>query len=157
MSKRMRILFTVSVIANVLLLGLLAGMAARNYYEHPWHKTRRELTPETRHLLARAFQHTHREIKPLIEEAHKTREVLVETIAADNFDDAKFKRLAKEMNDLQDEIGRKKADGMLDLIHDLSDEDRKKFSRHLAGALSRQKPPRSHKGRGEGRMSPQEE
>lgn len=134
-SRHMKMLFSLSLALNVLLIGIVIGMAVRSYYDHPWHETRRDLSPEAQHHFARASQRTHQDIKPLISQARNTRKALMRVIADDTFNEAEYERLTKKLNSLQVKIANAKAEGVRELISELPDGDRKTFSRHFAQQL----------------------
>lgn len=134
-SRHMKVLFSLSLAMNVLLIGIVIGMAVRSYYDHPWHETRRTLSPEAQHHFARASQRTHREVKPLIAQARNTRTALMRVIAEDSFNEGEYERLSKKLTSLQVKIAEAKAQGVKELISELPDEDRKTFSRHFAQQL----------------------
>lgn len=139
MRKSMKILFTASVLLNVVLLGVGGGMAYKHWAEHPWQKLKRDLAPETRNVIARNFRATHKQIKPLAEQAHQGREKLMEIIQAEEFDGAAFDDAVSEMQENQEKVMDIKIDTMKKIAAELPAEERAKMAKKFVSALDRER------------------
>lgn len=136
MNKKLKILFTVSVIFNVLLLGIHSGMAYKHVSDKPWHKVRESLAPETKHVMARQFQKNRSDMKPIISEARAQKKAVLRVLQAENFDQDKFEREVKKLQKLQGKVRGYKAQSVGELAAQLSLEERTKLSGFFSKVLS---------------------
>jgi uncharacterized membrane protein len=128
MSKRLKMVFMVSLILNVLLIGVVGGLAYKKWSAHPWHKIKHELSPETRHIVGRNLQSAFRDIKPLGNKARKARADLVKILSAEEFDGEEFDKAAARLVDVQDEMRAKKIAVTKEVAEQLSYEERQKMA-----------------------------
>lgn len=136
MSKKIKIILTVSILANVLLAGALAGMVLDKPREMPWEKTKRELTPESQELVAKMFQNTWKDMGPVIRQSMDNRKYLADVVRADEFDPKAFDEAVKRLRGVQDLIAKKKIESTKELLTRLPDEDRKKLAEQVANSFS---------------------
>jgi uncharacterized membrane protein len=128
MSKRLKMVFMVSLIINVLLVGIVGGLAYKKWSAHPWHKIKHELSPETRHIVGRSLQGAFRDIKPLGNKARKARADLVKILSADEFDGEKYDQAAQRLVTVQDQMRAKKIEVTKEVASQLSVEEREKMA-----------------------------
>ena len=147
MRKSMKTLFTISVLLNVVLLGVLGGIAYKHWANHPWQKVKSDLDPETRNVIARNFRSTHKEIKPLAQRAHEQRETLMEIFEAEEFDADAFDAAVAAMQENQEKVMDIKIDTMKRIAKELPPEERVKLARKFVSALERDH--KRHKSRDE--------
>lgn len=137
MSKNIKILFTASLIFNLLLLGIIGGHALDRYKKHPWHQTKEQLSPESRNLVGRTFQSAFREMKPIGDEARKVRAELVKILSADDFDEEAFNRQAEKMLEIGGQMDAHKMETVKTLATQMNAEDRRlmanKMTRMIGG------------------------
>lgn len=146
MSKRMRLVFTVSVLLNIVLVAVGAGMLYRYAQDVPIPGT---MSPDARNFVARTYQNGREEVKPLIQEV-KARRKRVETILQSrDFDRKAYDEAVDDLLETQGRIARHRADTMGRALNDLSAEDRRKFSKeimiNLAPGKLHKKRPQHHK------------
>lgn len=139
MSKTLKIIFTVSIILNVLLSGAVGGVIYKEWRYHPWHEIKKELSPEAKNLVARSFQQGRREAGPSIREAMSDRRELVKILEAKEFDAEKFQAKAEELQKIQGKLTDIKIEATLELARELSYEDRKKLAENIARTFSGRK------------------
>lgn len=140
MRKSTKILFTLSVILNVLLIGSHAGMVYTQWQEQEnFQKVRAELTPEGQNLVARSFRNTFRDIKPYIEKAGAARKELIDVLEDEEFDAAAFDAAVANMRAQQNGIMDAKIATMKDLAQELPAADRAKLADKFASALEQRK------------------
>ena len=132
MSQRMKILLSVSLALNVLLLGVSAGHVYQRWSSHPWHEVKKELSPEGRNIAGRVFQSAFRDIKPLGQDARKARAEIVKILSADEFDADAFDKATARMLDIRGDMKALKIQAMRDAASQLSVEDRRKMADRMA-------------------------
>lgn len=133
MSKKIRLLFTISVLLNVLLLGVSGGLVIKNSYHRPsWDKVKEGLSPETRNLMAREFQKAHRDMKPLGEEARKARKDVMNALSRKEFSESEFDTAMERLQKAQKNIMEKKIEATKALAAELPVGERKKLAEHFS-------------------------
>ena len=71
--KHMKGFLVVSVLVNILLIGMVGGHVYKKWSSHPWHEVKAQLSPESRNVVGRTFQSAVREGRPIADEARKAR------------------------------------------------------------------------------------
>lgn len=133
MSKKMKIIFTLSVILNVLFIGLVAGKAVHKFRDHsPVEKIAKDMSPEGRHIVARTMQNAFREGRDKMKEMRKTKDEMKKIITADEFDPEAFEEQAEKMHSMFAEMGQKRIEVTKELAGQLSKEDRVKLAEGFA-------------------------
>lgn len=134
MSKKMKIIFTLSVVLNVLLIGLVAGKAVHSFRGHhdPVEKIAKDMSPEGRHIVARTMQNAFREGRDKMKEMRKTKDEMKKIITADEFDPDAFEAQAEKMHGMFAEMGQKRIEVTKELASQLSKEDRVKLAEGFA-------------------------
>ena len=131
MSKKIKIILSVSVFFNLLLVSIVAGHMFNHWSSHPWHEVKRELSPEARNIAGRAFQSTFRDIRPLGNKARKARGDLVKILTARKFDEAAFDKAAARLMGVRDEMKVMKVQAIKEIASQLSVEDRRKMAERM--------------------------
>lgn len=137
MTRRMKIIFTVSVLLNIVFTGVAAGMMYRFARELP---IPGQMSPEARHFVARTFQQGREEVKPLISEVKERRKAVEAVLTAREFDRKAYDKAVDRMLDSRDEVSRKRAEIMGRALVDLPYEDRQKFAKRILDGLEGHKP-----------------
>ncbi len=135
---------TTSVLLNVLLIGTLGGMLLGNLRSAPRidnETVREKLSPESRRVVGAALREGQRELGPLMKDARNARARMFEILSADTLDEKAFNRAVDEMAAAQGEIVRGRARVTLDMVRELSPEERKKMASQFmkAGQNMRQR------------------
>ncbi len=131
MSKRIKLMFTVSVLLNVLLVGLGGGVAYKHWAAHPWKQDRQELSPEARHIVGRNLQGAFREIKPLGDEARKARAALIKVLSAEDFDADRYDEAALRLSVAKEKMRAKKVEVTKVIASQLSAEERGQMAERM--------------------------
>lgn len=137
MSKRMKLVFTISLLLNIVLVGVGAGMLVRMCQDIP---IPGQISPEARHFIARTFQQGREEVKPLIDEVKANRRKVEAILIAETFDKKAYDAAVDKMLDSRDKVSRKRADIMGRALVDLPAEDRQKFANRILDGLDGLKP-----------------
>lgn len=131
MTRTVKILFTISVLLNVLLLGASAGLALKMSHK-PWHKMPDNLSPETQNLMERSFQESRNEMQPTIEDMKEARADLARVFSAPSFDEAQFDRAVDQMMTAQRQLMQKRFEATKEMAQQLSQEEREKLAEVLS-------------------------
>lgn len=148
-NKNLRLVFTLSIIANVLLAGTVAGMILDRPHDMPWDKVKEGLSPESQKLVSKMFQDTWKESSSVMRQSMDNRKYLQDVVAADEFDEKKFDEAVKRIRGVQDLMGQKKTKSTKELLAKLPKEDRQKLAESVANSFSWKG------GRGKGHNYPQ--
>ncbi len=132
MSKRMKLIFTVSLLLNIILIGVGAGMLFRFCQDIP---IPADMSPEARHFVAMTFQNGREQVKPLIDDVKAKRKVVEMLLTADAFDAKAYGKAVDDLLETQAKIARKRADIMEAALQDLPAADRKKFADRILDGL----------------------
>lgn len=125
MSKKMKIIFTLSVILNVLLIGWAAGEAVHKFRKHdPVQKIARDMSPEGRHIVAKTMQSAFREGRGKMRDMRKAKKEIKQILTAEEFDAEAFEIAAEKMHAMFAEMGKKRVEVTKQLAMQLSKEDR---------------------------------
>ncbi len=141
MNRRMKLIFTASVLLNIVLIGVALGLLYKFCQDIP---IARDMSPDARNFVARTYQNGREEVKPLIQEVKARRKNVERILTADEFDRKAYDRAVDDLLATQAKIMRHRADTMGKALTDLTDDDRKKFSRQVIDGLT---PGRPGKGR----------
>jgi uncharacterized membrane protein len=139
MNRRMKLIFTLSVLLNIVFVGVGIGMFYRFCQEIP---IPGQISPEARHFVARTFQEGRKEIKPLIDEVKADRAKVEKILTAEQFDAKAYDKAVDEMLDSRNGVTRKRAEIMGRALADLPAEDRQKFAKRVLDGLEGHRPRR---------------
>lgn len=137
MSKRMKLIFTISVLLNIIFVGAAAGMFVRFCQDIPIPGT---MSPEARSFVARTYQNGREEVKPLIDEVKARRQKVETILQSDDFNRQAYDAAVDDLLETQGKIARHRADTMGKALTELSSEDRKKFSKEIINGLTPGRP-----------------
>ena len=141
MNPRMKLIFTVSVLLNIVLVGVATGMLFSFRHDIRIPGT---MSPDGRSFVARTYQNGREEVKPLIEEVKARRQKVENILESKTFDRKAYDKAVDDLLQTQGKIARHRADTMGKALNDLSDEDRRKFSKEIINGLTPGRP--RHKG-----------
>ncbi|MGQ0526901.1 MAG: periplasmic heavy metal sensor [Alphaproteobacteria bacterium] len=132
MSKTKKAIFTASIILNILLLGIIGGMAYKKHHSPHWQSFKESLSPETQALVQEHFDQGRADIRPLLSELMKEREQMVATMSTEPFDASKFDNSVRHVQDIQRVISDKKAQSMRELMTKVPHDERVKLADNMA-------------------------
>ena len=135
MKKSTKIILGASLIANLLLVGLVGGAVYKKWSVMPWHELKKQLEPESRNVVARTFQDKFREIRPIGREARKARGDLIKVMTAEEFDPEAFDKAASKLIDARDRMRDVKLEATKDILSQLPQEERAKMAGRMAEAI----------------------
>ncbi|MCB1783638.1 MAG: periplasmic heavy metal sensor [Alphaproteobacteria bacterium] len=138
LSKRVRVVFTLSVLLNVLLLGLAAGQGYKMMMDEPkpWDEVKENLAPETRDLLKSTLRARIGEIKPVFQSMREQKKALEAVLMADTFDSDAFEAVAKNIRGLEEKIDDHKLETVRALASQLPAVERRKMAKRFVQVLT---------------------
>lgn len=140
-AKAIKIAFTVSVLLNIVLIGVFAGSVLKRMGDDPLHAVHAEMSPEARHIVARKMQSAFRDNRDEMKKAREAKKAVRDILSAEEFDAEAFAAKAKEMHDIRMKMGLRRIGVTQDLAEQLSQEDRKvlanRFATGFRGAKNR--------------------
>lgn len=158
MKTGIKIIFTVSLLLNVLLLGVVGGHVYAQWKDHPWQDVREELSPEARNHAARIFQSAFRKIREVGDEARKARGELVKILSAETFDAKAFDKEAAKLAEARAEITTLKIAATKEVAMALDAQERAKMAQRMTDMIGGGWEKRVHRDhRPMGMMSPVDE
>lgn len=135
MRTGIKIIFTISLLLNVLLLGAVGGHFYVRWKQHPWQDVRAELSPESRNHAARIFQGAFRDIRGVGDEARKARAELVNILSAEEFDAEAFDRQAEKLAAARARITALKIAATKDVALELDPQERAKMAQRMTDMI----------------------
>ncbi len=138
MNRRMKIIFTLSLLLNIVFIGVAGGMFYRFCQERI--DIPGDMTPAARSFMARTFQQGREQIFPMIKTVKKQRQTVEDVITADDFDLQEYNKATDSMLDTREQITRKRAEIMGEALVDLPQKDRKTFARRILDGLEGRRP-----------------
>lgn len=140
MRSSTKVIFTLSVLLNVVLIGVVAGGVIKDLRKQPWHQAKEELSPESRSIVARNFRATHNDMRDIREQSQKLREQMKDIFKAEVFDVEAFDKAALKMDELKQKMHQRKIESIRELAQSLPQEERVKMADKLARGMEPRKP-----------------
>lgn len=129
MSKKMKVVFTLSVLANLLLAGLVIGHSAKRWGGPPPALPSAEnLSADSAALIRKAFEEERPALLPLIEEMRGVKSDLMDAVSAETFDTQAFDKAARKMKTTLGKMTAQRLDMFKSVSEQLPQEDRVKFA-----------------------------
>ena len=142
MNKKLKVAFLVSIITNVLLLGVVLGALPQRFEGRPSFQDRlkadlKKLPEPARTRFGESIDNMRKAGEPLRQQMQQAREEAIRILTAEPFDEAAYDRQVNQIQQLRMQMSKQMSDSMKELAKSLPPEDRKE----LAKVLNR--PPRS--------------
>ena len=142
MSQKTKLAFIVSIVLNVLLVGVLLGQSPRRFDRGSMREQRMEqaikdLPAGSQTRLRERFQQLRATAEPLFREMRQVQDESVRLLAVEPFDEAAFDGQQAKINKMRADMTKKLSEGVKNAVKDLTPEER----RHFAALLRRQPPP----------------
>lgn len=138
MSRTVKTIFTLSILLNILLITVSAGMYHKRMHPRfgPDKDMRQELSEDSRQLIRESFMSTKDQLKPVFEELRTAKDGMEEVLQADVFNEADFDAAADRLMDARDQLSRKMAENSKNFLGKLPPEDRKAMAKHMVKKMS---------------------
>jgi uncharacterized membrane protein len=132
MSKGLKIFLAVSVLLNVLLIGIVIGTFSHTFMARVGIGRQavfflKDLPPEKRKLVIGTMKELRSETAGLKKELHAKRNEIIDVFTAPEFDPNKFDQQVAEMHDIMGQLAQKLADATKKIAEGLSPEERKQL------------------------------
>ncbi len=148
MSKTLKIIFTISILLNLLMAGVIIGHAAKKWKESDWYEVKDQLQPETRELMRQAFRSGFKEVRPLFREARQKRNELSQILSAEEFDGQAYDRVSEDLMDIESRMFAHRYGVVKDISEQLPAAERKILvKKFVSGFLDRRGSKHHHKGK----------
>lgn len=136
MNKTLKLLFLVSLIVNVLLVGVLMGQLPRrlesgSFREQRMEQALKDLPQPTQTRLREKFKQIRAAGDPLRDQLRAAREETLGILSADPFDEAAYDRQVSKIDDLQLQLFKKMGQIVKEVAKELSSEERRIFAQIL--------------------------
>ena len=133
MKKTIKIIFTLSLLLNIALIGVVLGGV---YKRHKWHQPPIELSEKSQKILKDNFQQSRMQMKESFDQIRADSRELQNIITAETFDREAYNEVVSKILENKDALAHAKADSMGDVLSRLSAEERQKISKRLVRGLS---------------------
>lgn len=136
MSKRFKMILTVSVLLNIVLAGVVAGLAMK--CGQPSWQPKEEmarLSPDAKSLMGESFAQNRRMMDKVFKDAKQARRDVVRILTAETFDKAAYEKASETLREKQIQIMTKRAGAAGELAAKMKAEDRKIMAEWLAGPI----------------------
>jgi uncharacterized membrane protein len=142
MNKKLKITFLISIIANVLLLGIVLGALPQRFEARPSFQDRlkadlKKLPEPARTRFGESMEKMRKAGEPLREQMQQAREEAIRLLTGEPFDEAAYDKQVSKIQELRQQMGKQMSNNMKEVAKSLPPEQRKE----LAKVLSR--PPRN--------------
>ncbi|HEY1267431.1 MAG TPA: periplasmic heavy metal sensor [Candidatus Binatia bacterium] len=130
MNRSLKVVLLVSLIANVLLLGIVLGAAPRRLEERPSFRERvkadiEKLPEPARTKMRENMEQTRKADEPAFAEIRQAREETLKILAADPFDEAAYDRQVNRISELRRGMFEHMSDNIKAIVKTLPPEQRK--------------------------------
>lgn len=145
MKKSHKIFFTISVILNLVLMGVIAGHAMKKAHEMPWFELRETLAPQTQELMKNMFEAKKDIIRSHWHTLKEKKKALSAVVTAEQFDENAFNIAMQDWQAFNTQVTEGKKGSLSTLLKQLPQEERMKLSEHVVRILIGEKE-RGHAG-----------
>ncbi len=122
LSKRVKILFTLSFLLNVLLIGFVIGQTIGN---RPNHREINEISPASQAYLQETMKKSREDTRTQKKEVRQLQKQLRGLIEQEEFDTEQFKNMIAQLNDQKFKMSQHRAEKMTETLAKLPVSDRK--------------------------------
>ena len=136
MNRHLKIFFTLSLLLNITLIGVVAGAAYKRWNdEGPRFEDSRD--PQFNHKMAKSMKDARKGQEPLFKEMRAAKNRIDQVLSADQFDEAAFHAASEKMYEAQAAMFKARNDAMLNMVKDMSAEERKELAAHMKAMSDR--------------------
>lgn len=129
MNRRLKIIFTLSVLLNVLLIGVVAGSCYKRMdRSYGFSETR---DPQLNNKIAKAMAASRKEQEAVHKQMKDAKGDLVKVLAASVFSEDDFKAASEKVYEAQGAVFKARNEATLKMARDMSPEERKEMAEHM--------------------------
>lgn len=136
MKRHLKIIFTVSVLLNVLLVGMLAGSCDKRW-DGPLSRMAESRDPQFDHKMGKAMMEARKGQQPLQDSLKSAKKELHKVLAAETFDEAAFNAASEKMYKAQADLFKSRNEATLNMAKDMSPAERQEMAKHLQAMSER--------------------
>lgn len=134
MTRRIKYIFTVSVLLNLVLLGVVVGHWSHHVpwnHDVGWAAEREALSPETKKVMREIFNERKEGIHRIFSQARHHKEAMRQAFTAEPFDADAYDRAAQEVKDISAEMSSHKLETFKRVAQRLPLAERKKLANKM--------------------------
>ena len=147
MSKPIKIIFTLSLLLNLVMLGMAGGCLWKRY-DHP--RPFQNTAESTQAAFRAAFEKNRPAMRADMDSIRQSRETLESIMTAETFDRAAYDNAVQGVLNTRDGINRRRAEILGEVLSTLPVEERRKVTRKIISKLTEERPSRHCKDRSAG-------
>ncbi len=129
MNRKVKLIFTLSLVLNVFLTGALAGVVIERL--DPPFSERAELAPESRQLVQKQVSDTIAESREIMRETRDSRREMFDALSGEEIDVATYQQAAEKMIEAHGSLLRLRSEKTLEMAQSLTQQEREKLARHM--------------------------
>lgn len=130
MNRHLKIFFTLSLLLNVTLIGVVAGASYQRWYgDQARFVGLRD--PQLNHKMAKSMMAARKGQEPLFKDMRSARNEMNKILSAEKFDEAAFHAASEKMYAAQAAMFKSRNDAMLDMAKDMNVQERKALVAHM--------------------------
>lgn len=141
MKKSHKILFTLSIVLNLALTGVVAGHVVKRWRDAPWQEVQKDLSPQTRDLMRKMFMEKREKIKSNWKEMGEKKKAMEVILSAPEFDAQAFDTAVQDWQMFNSHVTQGKMEFFKSVMTQLPQEERiklaEKFVKILTGTHDR--------------------
>ena len=135
MTRYIKIIFTFSLLLNVLLIGVVGAGMYKRYQATDFSQSRIADNPNIKNVVKKAVIENRSQARANMKEMRSRLSALKDVIEAKDFDRAAYDAQVSKILSGRNDMAKIKAKAMGDALSDLSYEERQEFSRHALKSL----------------------
>lgn len=137
MSRRLKVIFTLSLLLNVLLIGVVAGACYKRMDGPPRFSESRN--PQFNHKMAQAMMEARKGQEALYKDMKDARKELVSVLSAPDFSEDAFKAASEKVEKAQEALSRARNEATLKMAKEMTPEERQQMAKHMQAMSERYK------------------
>ncbi len=130
MNRKIKLVFTISLVLNVFLFGAVAGLTVDKLRPPAVHSSK-DLDPESRRLVKEMISRTMEDARPVRAKAEEAKRKMASSLAGEEISEEAYRSAADEMVSARCELLRMHTVKTLEVARELSPEEREKLAAHL--------------------------
>lgn len=145
MNRRLKVVFTISVLLNMLLIGVLAGSCYKRMNGPGKFHERPPVMANSK--LKQRMADARRDQEALHDQLKSEKRKLLDVLAAPNFNEEEFRQASERIDRAQEALFIARSETMLKMVKDMTTEERQDMARHMQFMADRRGKSEGIKGR----------
>ena len=134
MSRKIKIIFTLSILLNIVLIGVIGGGMLRMYKhfgQGDFHKEIQSLPEDVQEKIDMAYKTSRQEMRNLFMEARQAKQSVRDSLNAESFDPQAYKDASEALNQVRYRMLQVQARKTGSIASELNAEERRRFAGYL--------------------------